>query len=97
MSDAAGEFDLTPLERVCARIEAAPESGAALLLYGLLKGMQIEQRGSPFALTRLRMLDAETRADVYALLELFALQANRSPQWAVALARMDEAVGSAVG
>lgn len=93
MSGAAAEPDLSPLERICARIEAAPESGVALLLYGMLKGMQAEQRGSLFALTRLRMLDAETRAEVYALMELYAQQANRSPRWLELVARMDDVVG----
>ncbi|APZ42762.1 hypothetical protein [Acidihalobacter ferrooxydans] len=94
MSDARDAFDLAPLRRVCARIEAAPTSGIGLMLYGLLKGMQVEQRGSPFALTRLRMLEADVRADVYALMELFAQQANHAPEWMAMLARMDELVGA---
>jgi DNA polymerase III psi subunit len=86
------EPDLAPLEQVCERIEAAPESGVSLLLYGLLKSMQVEERGCPFALTRLRMLDADTRTLVYALMELHAQQANRSPEWVALVERMDEVV-----
>ena len=84
--------DLAPLERICERIEAAPQSGVSLLLYGLLKSMQMEQRGCLFALTRLRMLDADTRALVYALMELHAQQANHSPEWMALVERMDEVV-----
>jgi hypothetical protein len=84
--------DLAPLERICERIEAAPEGGVSLLLYGLLKSMQMEERGCLFALARLRMLDADTRALVYALMELHAQQANRMPEWAALVERMDEAV-----
>ena len=88
----SAEFDLTPLESVCKHIEAAPQSGVSLLLYGLLKSMQVEERGCPFALTRLRMLDADTRTLVYALMELHAQQANRSPGWMALVERMDEVV-----
>jgi DNA polymerase III psi subunit len=88
----SAEPDLKPLESVCERIEAAPESGVSLLLYGLLKSMQIEERGCPFALTRLRMLDADTRTLVYALMELHAQQANHSPEWMALVERMDEVV-----
>lgn len=87
------DFDLTPLERICARIEAGPESGEGLLLYGLLKGMQMEQRGGLFALARLRMLEAETRVEVYALMELYAQFANRAPRWMAWVEKMDEVVG----
>lgn len=93
MSSLPREPDLEPLARICERIEAAPESGVALLLYGLLKSMQIEERGCPFALTRLRMLDADMRALVYALMELHAQQINRSPQWLAMVERMDAVVG----
>lgn len=88
----SAEPDLAPLEHVCDRIEAAPESGVSLLLYGLLKSMQMEQRGCLFALTRLRMLDADTRTLVYALMELHAQQANRLPRWVALVERMDEVV-----
>lgn len=84
--------DLAALERACALIERAPQSGVALLLYGLLKTMETEQRGSPFALTRLRMIDEETRALVYALMESYARQANRSPRWQALVQRMDEVI-----
>ncbi|MEJ2632386.1 MAG: hypothetical protein P8014_10725 [Acidihalobacter sp.] len=84
--------DLAPLENICERIEAAPEGGVSLLLYGLLKSMQMEERGCLFALVRLRMLDADTRALVYALMELHAQQANLLPEWAALVERTDEVV-----
>lgn len=95
MSPLQDDPGLEALERACRRIEAAPESGAALLLYGLLKTMQMEPRGSPFALTRLRLLDADTRTLVYELMELHARQANRLPRWQALVRRMDEVVGRA--
>lgn len=85
---------LAALERLCARIEADPASGEALLLYGFLKSLQMEQRGAVFALARLRLLDAEARAEVYAVMELYARQAHRDPAWQALVERMDALVAA---
>ncbi|WP_145930699.1 hypothetical protein [Acidihalobacter prosperus] len=89
-------LDLAPLEAVCALIESAPGSAGSLVFYGLIKGMapELEMRGNPVALSRLRMLDAEQRRLAYALMELHAQGANRSAEWAACVARLDRAVAA---
>lgn len=93
-SGAAAEAD--PLERICALVEAAPAAAASLVFYGLVKGMapELETRGNPVAMSRLRMLDASQRALAYALMERYADGANRSPEWAACVARLDRAVAA---
>lgn len=95
MTVADESLNFSPLEQVCALVEAAPATAAPLVFYGLVKGMaaELETRGNPVALSRLRLLDAEQRALVYGLMELHAQGANRRPEWVACVARMDRAVG----
>ena len=80
------------LEQVVQRVEAAPESSQALLLYALISTLAIEKAGCMFKLTKLREMEPETRQLAYGLLELMAREENRGPAWEQARSRIDEAV-----
>ena len=85
-------MDFAPLERIVGLVEAAPQRGVPLILYGLVKAMTLDERGCVFALSRLRDLDAATREQVYALMELYVAGGHRDPRWQAAVARLDAAV-----
>lgn len=80
------------LEQVVQRVEAAPESSQALLLYALVSTLAIEKAGCMFKLTKLREMEPETRRLAYGLMELMAREENRGPAWEQARSRIDEAV-----
>ena len=80
------------LEEVVQRVEAAPESSQALLLYALVSTLAIEKAGCMFKLTKLREMEPETRRLAYGLMELMAREENRGPAWEQARSRIDEAV-----
>lgn len=87
-------LDFESLEAVYACVEAEPESAASLVFYGLVKGMapELEGRGNPLALSRLRMLDADQRQLAYGLMELYAQGANQQDEWRERVACMDRIV-----
>ena len=87
-------LNLETLDTVCASVEAAPESAASLVFYGLIKGMapELENRGNPLALSRLRMLNVDQRRLAYDLMELYAQGANQQDEWRDYVARMDRSV-----
>ena len=80
------------LEQVTRQVEANPERSSALILYGLVKSMDMEERGCVFALARLKELDAETRQLVYELMEFMAEGGTGGADWRAAVARMDQAM-----
>lgn len=80
------------LEQVVQRVEAAPESSQALLLYALVSTLAVEKAGCMFKLTKLREMEPDTRRLAYELMEVMAREENRGPAWDEARSRMDSAV-----
>jgi len=82
------------LDEVLARLEAAPHSAGALVLYALVNTLEHEQAGCLFRLTKLRDLQPADRQLAYQLMELMAEGGNRGARWKQAKQRMDELVRS---
>ncbi|HHH13010.1 MAG TPA: hypothetical protein ENJ98_02130 [Thiolapillus brandeum] len=82
------------LDEVLMKVEAAPHSAAALVLYALVNTLEREQAGCLFKLTKLRDLDGEGRKLAYRLMELMAEGGNRGARWEAVKARLDELVRS---
>ena len=82
------------LDEVLMKVEAAPHSATALVLYALVNTLEREQAGCLFKLTKLRDLDAEGRGLAYRLMELMAEGGNRGARWEAARARLEELIRS---
>lgn len=82
------------LDDVLMKIERAPHSAAALVLYALVNTLEREQAGCLFKLAKLRDLDTADRQLAYRLMELMAQGGNRGAQWQAAIGRMDELIRS---
>ncbi|RTZ74489.1 MAG: hypothetical protein DSZ00_01975 [Gammaproteobacteria bacterium] len=82
------------LDEVLMKIEQAPHSAAALVLYALVNTLEYERAGCLFKLTKLRDLEAEERQIAYRLMELMAEGGNRGARWDEVKQRMDELVRS---
>ena len=83
------------IERITHRIEADPRSGAALILYGLVRSAAVSGDRTMLALERLRQLGADERALVYELLEAYACGELGGQDWAAAVARLDRLIQGA--
>lgn len=82
------------LDEVLMKLEQAPHSAGALVLYALVSTLEHEPAGYLFKLTKLRDLDADERRIAYRLMELMVGGGNSGPRWEAAKRRMDELVRS---
>lgn len=80
------------LQRVVARIEADPHSGQALLLFALVKTLDMPKGGHMYMLKKLQEMTPGTRELAYGLMEQMAEQGNRGNVWQEAIARMERAI-----
>ncbi len=82
----------TVLEEVISKIEAAPHSGASLLLFALTKTLDMPKGGHMYMLKKLQEMDAETRQLAYGLMELMAEGKNQGDTWQQAVARIESLI-----
>ncbi|MEJ2343981.1 MAG: hypothetical protein P8076_07140 [Gammaproteobacteria bacterium] len=85
-------MDTSALDHVATLIEQEPRAARSLVLYALMSTLAIDNSGSLFKLTKLRELDAETRALAYGLMEVMAQGATGSPAWQAAMSRIEQAI-----
>jgi hypothetical protein len=89
--------DFSALDRTVTRIEADPRSGQSLLLYALLKTLDIPQGGHAYLLSKLKEMNPDSRELAYGLMELMASGGRADPRWPDLVARIDRAIGGARG
>ncbi len=82
----------TALEEVIGKIEAAPHSGASLLLFALTKTLDMPKGGHMYMLKKLQEMDAETRQLAYGLMELMAQGKNQGEAWQQAVSLMESLI-----
>ncbi len=85
-------MDYPELEEIVQFVEASPRSGQALLLFALVKTLDVPKTGHMYMLKKLQEMDADTRRLGYGLMELMAQQGNQGDEWERAIRRMDVAI-----
>ncbi len=69
------------LDKVAEIIKSEPHSSQALLLFGLIKTLDIEKGGHMYLLVKLKEMTAETRQLAYQLMELMASGHIQDDAW----------------
>ena len=69
------------LEQVIEIIRNSPQSSQALLLFGLIKTLDIEKGGHMYLLVKLKEMTAEVRQLAYHLMELMASGQIHDAAW----------------
>ncbi|MDH5391682.1 MAG: hypothetical protein OEY11_00725 [Gammaproteobacteria bacterium] len=82
------------LERVYEIIKAAPHSSQSLLLFALLKTLDIQKGGHMYLLSKLKDMTAENRQLAYGLMELMAENQTMSEDWQAKLQLIESAIRS---
>lgn len=80
------------LERVYEIIKAEPHSGQSLLLFALLKTLDIQKGGHMYLLGKLKEMTAENRQLAYGLMELMAENKINDENWQVKLQLIEAAI-----
>lgn len=73
-------------------LQSNPRSGAALVLYALVKTLSSPRGQYMFLLNKLRDLDEEHRRIAYGLMEIMADKGNETPEWQALVDKMDAAL-----
>jgi hypothetical protein len=81
----------SPLEQLISLVEADPRSGQALILYALVKTLDVPKGGHMFMLKKLADLSVDNRQLAYRLIDLMVAGENRGAPWDGAIARLDRA------
>ena len=68
-------------EQVIEIIKNSPHSSQALLLFGLIKTLDIEKGGHMYLLVKLKEMTAEVRQLAYQLMELMATGQIHNEEW----------------
>lgn len=84
----------TVLDDVLEIIKAAPHSGPSLLLFALMKTLDIQKGGHMYLLGKLKEMDPATRQLAYGLMELMCNGQTLSEEWQVALQKIESAIRS---
>jgi len=82
------------LENVYEIIKAAPHSGQSLLLFALMKTLDIQKGGHMYLLSKLKEMEPSTRQLAYGLMELMAENQTLSEDWQVTLQKIESAIRS---
>ena len=80
------------LERVYEVIKADPHAGQSLLLFALLKTLDIQKGGHMYMLSKLKEMTPESRQLAYGLMELMADNKTLSEDWQVKLQLIEAAI-----
>ena len=82
------------LENVYEIIKAAPHSGQSLLLFALMKTLDIQKGGHMYLLSKLKEMEPATRQLAYGLMELMVENQTLSEEWQVKLQQIESAIRS---
>jgi len=82
------------LENVYEIIKAAPHSGQSLLLFALMKTLDIQKGGHMYLLSKLKEMEPSTRQLAYGLMELMVENQTLSEEWQVTLQKIESAIRS---
>ena len=82
------------LESVYEIIKAAPHSGQSLLLFALMKTLDIQKGGHMYLLSKLKEMTPESRQLAYGLMELMVENQTLSEDWQVTLQKIESAIRS---
>ena len=82
------------LESVFEIIKENPHAGQSLLLFALLKTLDIQKGGHMFLLSKLKELTPENRKLAYGLMELMAENKTMSEDWQATLQKIESAIRS---
>ncbi len=85
----------SPLDQVSEIIKAAPHSSQALLLFGLIKTLDIEKGGHMYLLVKLKEMSEDTRQLAYQLMELMASGHVHDDAWKQFVNSIEETIRSA--
>lgn len=82
------------LEDVLEIIKAAPHSGQSLLLFALMKTLDIQKGGHMYLLGKLKEMEPSTRQLAYGLMELMCDNQTLSEEWQITLQKIESAIRS---
>ena len=85
-------METSPILQALERIEADAYSGQSLLLYALIKTLEIKQQGHLYLLSKLKEMNPDTRQIAYGLMEMMAQGKTGNEEWTAAVSRMDTAI-----
>jgi len=80
------------LDKIFQIIKESPHSGQSLLLFALLKTLDIQKGGHMYMLSKLKEMTPETRQLAYQLMEMMAAGQTLSEQWQVTLQKIEAAI-----
>jgi len=83
------------LEKAGEIIKSEPHSSQALLLFGLIKTLDIEKGGHMYLLIKLKEMTEETRQVAYQLMELMASGNMQNVDWQQFVETIEETIRSA--
>ena len=82
------------LENVYEIVKADPHSGQSLLLFALLKTLDIQKGGHMYMLSKLKEMSVESRQLAYGLMEMMAEGQTLSQDWQIKLQQIEAAIRS---
>lgn len=85
-------MDNSVLDDVVNLIETSPRSGQALLLFALVKTLNMPRGGHMYMLKKLQEMEPDTRRLAYGLMEMMATGSNQDEEWINAVQRMEEGI-----
>lgn len=80
------------LQQVYETIQQAPHAAQSLLLFALLKTLDIQKGGHMYMLSKLKEMTPETRQMAYGLMELMANNQTLSQDWQITLQKIESAI-----
>jgi len=88
-------MSISILDQVSEIIKAAPHSSQALLLFGLIKTLDIEKGGQLYVLAKLKEMSEDTRELAYQLMEYMASGKTRDDAWKHFIDTIEELIRNA--
>ncbi len=83
------------LDKVQQIIKTSPHSSQALLLFGLIKTLDIEKGGHMYLLVKLKEMTGDTRQLAYQLMELMASGQIDNDPWKQFVASVEDTIRNA--
>lgn len=79
-------------DQIKALVVASPQSSQALLMFGLIKTLDIEKGGHMYLLVKLKEMSAETRQLAYQLMEHMACGRTAGEDWQEFVSTIEAAI-----
>jgi len=80
------------LDKIYQTIKADPHAAQSLLLFALLKTLDIQKGGHMYMLSKLKEMSVESRQLAYGLMEMMAEGQTLSEHWQVTLQKIEAAI-----